>query len=69
MTHQEFAKRFRALRTARGLSQSRAAQLLSVTAVTVWLWEKARTMPWEPADTLARLERSPVESRKARGAA
>ena len=69
MTHHEFARAFKAARRARGLSQSRAAQLLSVTAVTVWLWEKGRTMPWTPELTLQALERSSVERPGARGAA
>ena len=56
MTPAEFAQAFKAARLARGLSQSRAARLLDVTAVTVWLWENQRRMPWEPEGTLARLE-------------
>ena len=41
-----FGEEIRALRKARGLSQRRVAELLGVTAVTVWNWEAGRVAPW-----------------------
>ncbi len=42
------------------MSQAQAGRLLGTTARTIWVWEKARSLPNQPLAVLAKLATQPV---------
>jgi len=56
---QVFAARLREWRRRRRLTQAQAGQFLSTTARTIWVWEKARSLPNRPLAVLAKLAECP----------
>ena len=62
-----FAARLREWRKRHRLSQAQAGRVLGTTARTIWVWEKARSLPNRPLAVLAKLDAQPVGATEVHG--